>query len=802
MAMPLKVMALLPTTTMASMKIPNKITMMSMSTTTTTHHLKKNHRYPSFSTSSILPFSSTRLHQQHRSSSQWYDNPALFQHINSFQRNKEPFSFFSSTSSLTLKGSLSSTSLASFLFSPSYSGEEEEEKGTAGRRRNPKDGEKQRNDIESKKGVRKQYELGTGVNAPVMNSKQEEGRDYTVVEVDGSNKSSGMKVEATDKSQNIKKKRVKYVLGGNAPVMSPKQNEDTVVEGDGSNKSSGMKVEATDKSKDEKKKRVKYVLGSATGFQEGGEPKSNDNDSARGHYWNSIYADTKKENNNTSTSSSNSVGLNNKTHDGNRISQNRVGETSNTIRSDGNIDDDGEEEINWADKLRKRKTSTYEFGIGKNLPINEVMVMSDSKFRIVLTDDGTDNKKDSNIIDSDNKEGNIASKTKSKRRSSEGSYLSRALWFYGHDKPSVEERNDSNAAFSDSISATTTGNDRKEISNENENEFSLQQRETQQQQYGYSGVNDNNSNNLPPVKYEDIDLSIPESVYSPNSIITPKSTTTPEKIDLVWSLMRHEARVEAQREPLLVSFLHSTILNHPTLESALAFHLANHLSSPSMISTQLMALIMEALDNDQNFRTSLRADIMAVRDRDPACTCLPDVFLYFKGFHALQCHRVGNYLWKNGRRTLAHYLQSQVSQNFQIDIHPNASFGRGIMLDHGTGIVVGETAVVGDNCSLLHHVTLGGSGKKGVDRHPKVGKGVLLGAGCSVLGNIKIGNGCQVGAGTLVIGDLPSHSVAVGVPCKVIGTFRDETEQPSTNMNQLGSKEANATIATFETYGI
>jgi len=756
MAMPLKVMALLPTTTMASMKIPNKITMMSMTTTATTHHLKKNHRYPSFSTSSILPFSSTRLHQQYRSSSQGYDHPALFPHNNSIQRNKQPFSFSSSTSLLTLKGSSSSTSLASFLSSPSHSGEkeEEEEKGTTGQRQNPKDGEKQGNDIESKKRVRKQYELGTGVNVPVMNSRQDEGRDYTVVE------------------------------------------------GDGSNKSSEMEVKATDKSEDERKKRVKYVLGSETGFQEGGEPKSNDDDSARGHYWNSIYADTKKENNNIATSSSNSVGLNNKTHDDNRISQDRVGETSNTIRSDGNIDDDGEEEINWADKLRKRKTSTYEFGIGKNLPINEVMVMSDSKFRIVLTDDGTDNKKDSNIIDSDNKEGNIASKTKSKRRSSEGSYLSRALWFYGHDKPSVEERNDSNAAFSDSISATTTVNDRKEISNENEDEFSLQQRETQQQQYGYSGVNDNNSNNLPPVKYEDIDLSIPESVYSPNSIITPKSTTTPEKIDLVWSLMRHEARVEAQREPLLVSFLHSTILNHPTLESALAFHLANHLSSPSMISTQLMALIMEALDNDQNFRTSLRADIMAVRDRDPACTCLPDVFLYFKGFHALQCHRVGNYLWKNGRRTLAHYLQSQVSQNFQIDIHPNASFGRGIMLDHGTGIVVGETAVVGDNCSLLHHVTLGGSGKKGVDRHPKVGKGVLLGAGCSVLGNIKIGDGCQVGAGTLVIGDLPSHSVAVGVPCKVIGTFRDETEQPSTNMNQLGSKEANATIATFETDGI
>ena len=144
-----------------------------------------------------------------------------------------------------------------------------------------------------------------------------------------------------------------------------------------------------------------------------------------------------------------------------------------------------------------------------------------------------------------------------------------------------------------------------------------------------------------------------------------------------------------------------------------------------------------------------RADILAVRDRDPACTCLPDVFLYFKGFHALQTYRVSHFLWKSGRRLLAHYLQSQVSQHFQIDIHPNATLGSGIMLDHGTGIVIGETAHLGHNCSVLHHVTLGGSGKKGVDRHPKVGNGVLLGAGASVLGNVRIGDGCQVGAGTL-----------------------------------------------------
>lgn len=276
----------------------------------------------------------------------------------------------------------------------------------------------------------------------------------------------------------------------------------------------------------------------------------------------------------------------------------------------------------------------------------------------------------------------------------------------------------------------------------------------------------------PAMLYPDIDLSIPSEVYSDDR-------------DVVWDMLRYEASLEAQREPLLVSFLHATILNHKSLESSIAFHLANRLSSPAMISTQIQALILEALENAPDFGRSLRADMMAVRDRDPACTALPDVFLYFKGFHALQTHRVAHYMYTNGRQVLAHYLQSQVSQNFQIDIHPNATLGSGIMLDHGTGIVVGETATIGHNCSILHHVTLGGSGKKGVDRHPKVGNGVLLGAGATVLGNVQIGDGCQVGAGTLVISDLDPHSVAVGVPAKIIGSFVDVTEQPSVGMDQM-----------------
>lgn len=306
-------------------------------------------------------------------------------------------------------------------------------------------------------------------------------------------------------------------------------------------------------------------------------------------------------------------------------------------------------------------------------------------------------------------------------------------------------------------------------------------------------------NTEPLLPYQQIDLSVPPSVYSLGAA-PPGDAARP--VDAVWDLMRREAHAEAAREPLLVSFLYSTILNHPTLESALAFHLANRLSSPAMLSTQIMSLIQQALEDDPDFRRSLRADVLAVRDRDPACNCLPDVFLYFKGFHALQTHRVAHYLWRSGRRVLAHYLQSQVSATFQIDIHPNATLGSGIMLDHGTGIVIGETAHLGHNCSVLHHVTLGGSGRAGCDRHPKIGNGVLLGAGSSVLGNIRIGDGCQVGAGTLVIEDLPPRSVAVGVPAKVIGRFVDVTAQPSIGMNQLGSKEAEEDIVLFGMDGI
>ncbi|CAM9257201.1 unnamed protein product [Pylaiella littoralis] len=261
-----------------------------------------------------------------------------------------------------------------------------------------------------------------------------------------------------------------------------------------------------------------------------------------------------------------------------------------------------------------------------------------------------------------------------------------------------------------------------------------------------------------------------------------------EEHDEVWISMRQEAKAAAEKEPLLVSFVYSTILNQKTLEAAVAFHLANKLAGPHMLSTQVQALVREYFaDVGTPFRRHLRRDIIAVRERDPACDSYHDCLLYFKGFQALQTHRVAHWLYHSGRHALAFYLQSQVNQEFQIDIHPGAKFGEGVFIDHGTGIVVGETAVVGDDVSMLHRVTLGGSGVKSADRHPKIGNGVLIGAGACLLGNIRVGKGTQIGAGSLVVTDLPERCVAVGVPAKVLGQGRKR--EPALAMGQDFFKE-------------
>lgn len=251
----------------------------------------------------------------------------------------------------------------------------------------------------------------------------------------------------------------------------------------------------------------------------------------------------------------------------------------------------------------------------------------------------------------------------------------------------------------------------------------------------------------------------------------------------LWAAIVSEAREDAAEEPALASFLHTSIIMHKSMEKGMAFLLANKLSSPTLLGTQLTRLFLEAYADDETMAEAAVADIQAVFDRDPACLKYSQCLLYFKGFQAIQCHRVAHWMWRRGRKALAIALQSRISEVFHVDIHPAARLGRGLLMDHATGVVIGETAVVGDNVVLLHQVTLGGSGMgKGV-RHPNIGNGVLLGAGVCVLGPVSLGRGSKVGARSVVVNSLPPHCVAVGVPARVVK--QDERSEPVMNMDMI-----------------
>ncbi|ECY7894317.1 serine O-acetyltransferase, partial [Salmonella enterica] len=209
-----------------------------------------------------------------------------------------------------------------------------------------------------------------------------------------------------------------------------------------------------------------------------------------------------------------------------------------------------------------------------------------------------------------------------------------------------------------------------------------------------------------------------------------------EELEIVWKNIKAEARALADCEPMLASFYHATLLKHENLGSALSYMLANKLASPIMPAIAIREVVEEAYAADPEMIASAACDIQAVRTRDPAVDKYSTPLLYLKGFHALQAYRIGHWLWNKGRRALAIFLQNQVSVSFQVDIHPAAKIGRGIMLDHATGIVVGETAVIEDDVSILQSVTLGGTGKTSGDRHPKIREGVMIGAGAKILGNI------------------------------------------------------------------
>eukprot|EP00741_Cyanophora_paradoxa_P022678 tig00021493_g21901.t1 len=262
------------------------------------------------------------------------------------------------------------------------------------------------------------------------------------------------------------------------------------------------------------------------------------------------------------------------------------------------------------------------------------------------------------------------------------------------------------------------------------------------------------------------------------------SARPPESLDdgELWEEIRAEAKADTQQEPALASFLYSVILAHSSLDDSLAFHLANKLASPTLLATQLMELFKQVIRSDPGIQDAYRADLRAVKARDPACRGYSQALLYFKGFQAVQAHRVAHALWQRERIPLALALQSRISDCFHVDIHPAARVGKGILLDHATGVVIGETAVIGDDVSILHGVTLGGTGKETGDRHPKIGNGVLLAANVTVLGNITIGDGSKIGAGSLVLKSIPPHVTAVGVPARVLG--RNKDMEPAKGMDQ------------------
>ncbi len=250
----------------------------------------------------------------------------------------------------------------------------------------------------------------------------------------------------------------------------------------------------------------------------------------------------------------------------------------------------------------------------------------------------------------------------------------------------------------------------------------------------------------------------------------------------LWQAIRTEVKARAEFEPIMATFFQATVLNHDSMEGSLSFLLASKLDSTVVSSMAIREIIQEAVAAEPSILRAAQIDIKATRERDPACNSYSTPYLFFKGFHALQIHRVAHWLWGQQRHSLAFFLQNQLSTMFAVDIHPAARIGCGIMFDHATGLVIGETAVVEDDVSILHGVTLGGTGKEQGDRHPKIRKGVLIGANASIIGNIEVGEGAKVGAGSVVMKDVPPHVTVAGVPARIVG--KPHCANPAEDMDQ------------------
>ena len=255
------------------------------------------------------------------------------------------------------------------------------------------------------------------------------------------------------------------------------------------------------------------------------------------------------------------------------------------------------------------------------------------------------------------------------------------------------------------------------------------------------------------------------------------------RVDPVWDEITADAHQAVRDEPVMGGLIHACILHHKSLDRALSYRFAAKLSSNEMSMVILREIADEAYEAAPELLESARADLVAIYERDPACHRLLQPVLYFKGFQAVQAYRVAHWLWQQGRYDLAYFVQMRVSELYSIDIHPAARVGKGIMIDHAHSIVIGETAAVGDNVSMLHGVTLGGTGKEDGDRHPKIGNGVLIGAGAKVLGNITVGHCSRVAAGSVVLQDVPPCKTVAGVPAKIVGEAG--CDQPSVKMDQM-----------------